>query len=172
MILDSQKKLYRTKIDQFIKRLEALILSQYELLEAEFANSKDPVPFGERLRLQYQRIEEGQEWGQAWESAWFHLQGRIPEKWQEQEVVAHLDFNSEALIFSPQGDPLQGLTNGSVFGNVTRHTFILTPKAQGGETVDLWVEGAANSIAGINQPSDPPRGTVDRPNGTTVRASR
>ena len=162
MILDSQKKLYRTKIDQFIKRLEALILSQYELLEAEFANSKDPVPFGERLRLQYQRIEEGQEWGQAWESAWFHLQGRIPEKWQEQEVVAHLDFNGEALIFSPQGDPLQGLTNGSVFGNVTRHTFILTPKAQGGETVDLWVEGAANSIVGINQPSDPPRGTVDR----------
>ena len=83
MILESQKKLYRTKIDQFIKRLEALILSQYELLEAEFANSKVPVPFGERLRLQYQRIEEGQEWGQAWESAWFHLQGRIPEKWQE-----------------------------------------------------------------------------------------
>tara|TARA_B100000745_G_scaffold71162_1_gene42653 strand:+ start:456 stop:1640 length:1185 start_codon:yes stop_codon:yes gene_type:complete len=162
LILESQKKLYRTKIDQFIKRLEALILSQYELLEAEFANSKVPVPFGERLRLQYQRIEEGQEWGQAWESAWFHLQGRIPEKWQEQEVVAHLDFNGEALIFSPQGDPLQGLTNGSVFGNVTRHTFILTPKAQGGEPVDLWVEGAANSITGINQPSDPPRGTVDR----------
>ena len=162
MILDSQKKLYLTKINQFIKRLEALILSQFELLEAKFANSKDPVPFGERLRLQYQRIEEGQEWGQAWESAWFHLQGRIPEKWQEQEVVAHLDFNGEALIFSPQGDPIQGLTNGSAFGNVTRHTFILTTKAQGGEPVDLWVEGAANSIMGINQPSDPPRGSVDR----------
>ena len=130
MILENQQKLYRTKIDQFLQRLELLILNQYDLLEAEFAKSKDPVPFEERLKLPYVRIKEGHEWGQAWESAWFHLKGQIPKNWQGQEIVAHLDFNGEAMVFSNQGEPLQGLTNWSVFGKVTRNIFILTSKAK------------------------------------------
>ncbi len=154
--------LFWTKINQFIDRVETLILSDFERLTAEFARSKDPIPFEERLALSYLPVKEGDDWGQTWDSAWFHLQGQIPDRWAGHEAVAHLDFNSEALIFSPDGEPLQGLTNGSVFGNVTRHTFILSEQVQGGEGVDLWVEAAANSTFGINRPSDPPRGDVDR----------
>ncbi len=78
MILENQQKLYRTKIVQFLQRLGLLILNQYNFLEAEIAKSKDPVPFEERLKLPYVRIEEVDEWGQAWESAWVHLKGQIP----------------------------------------------------------------------------------------------
>ena len=170
--------LFRTKINQFIDRLETLILSDFELLEAEFARSKEPVPFDQRLELSYQPVMEGDEWGQTWESAWFHLRGCIPERWAGQEVVAHLDFNGEAMIFSTEGDPLQGFTNGSVFGQVTRHTFILADQAQGGEPIDLWVEAAANAIMGIDRPADPPRSVAVNRHGSfqgtvnTIRIAR
>ena len=158
MILEIQQKVYRAKIKQFLDRLERQILSRFEKLEAEYSRSKDPVSFDDRLKLTYQAIEEGQEWGQTWDSAWFHLQGRIPPAWAGREVVAHLDFNGEALIFSSSGEPLQGLTNGSIFGNITRHTFLITQKSLANEPVDLWVETAANAIMGINCPRDPGRG--------------
>ena len=155
--------MFRTKINQFLDRLEREILKQYQLLNAEVAHSKEPVTFANRLQLQFHHIEEGETWGQAWDSAWFHLKGSIPNPWKDREVVAHLDFNGEAMVFSSEGDPLQGLTNGSVFGQITRHTFILKTNAKGGEVVDLWVEAAANHIMGINRPKDPPRAsaTVD-----------
>lgn len=158
MILGVQRKLYRTKVQQFITRLERRILGISVPLEGRYVSTKDPVPFSERLSLDYAPIKEGQEWGQAWDSAWFHLQGRIPEAWSGTEVVAHLDFNGEALVFSAEGHPRQGLTNGSVLGRVTRHTYRLASKAQGGQAVDLWVETAANSIMGIHRPRDPQRG--------------
>ena len=87
-------------------RLEQRILADHVVLEGRFARSKDPVPFQQRLDLEYQAISEGAEWGQTWDSAWFQLVGKIPEHWATDEVVAHLDFNGEALVFSPEGIPL------------------------------------------------------------------
>ena len=96
--------------------------------------------------------------GQTWDSAWFHLSGKMPNDWTNDEVVAHLDFNGEALVFSPEGIPLQGLTNGSVFGRITRHNFRLAAPFLKNPQIELWVEAAANSIMGIHRPRDPERG--------------
>ena len=158
MILEIQRKLYRTKVQQFMDRLEQRILADHVVLEGRFARSKDPVPFQQRLDLEYQAISEGAEWGQTWDSAWFQLVGKIPEHWATDEVVAHLDFNGEALVFSPEGIPLQGLTNGSVFGRITRHNFRLAAPVLKNPQIELWVEAAANSIMGIHRPRDPERG--------------
>ena len=89
MILEIQRKLYRTKVQQFMDRLEQRILSDHIFLEGRFARSKDPVPFQQRLDLVYQAITEGAEWGQTWDSAWFHFVGKIPEHWANDEAVAH-----------------------------------------------------------------------------------
>ena len=159
MILEIQRKLYRTKVQQFMDRLEQRILSDHIFLEGRFARSKDPVPFQKRLDLEYQAITEGAEWGQTWDSAWFHLVGKIPEHWANDEVVAHLDFNGEALVFSQEGVPLQGLTNGSVLGRITRHNFRLAAPVLKNPQIELWVEAAANSIMGIHRPRDPERGS-------------
>ena len=148
MILKEQRNIYTKKIQQFINRLERRILSEYRPLDAQRATSVDPVPFAKRLDLDYSAIEEGAQWGKTWESAWFHLTGSVPDEWKGKEVVANLDFNGEGLVFSQEGVPLQGLTNGSVFGTAYRHTFLLQESAKGGESVDLWVETAANGLFG------------------------
>lgn len=79
-------------------RIADRILSDLVLFEAMYANSPDPVPFDERLKLKYRPIREGSLWGQAWVSAWFHLKGRVPESWKGRKVVAHLDFSGEGYM--------------------------------------------------------------------------
>ncbi len=156
-----QWPLHRTRIRQFRERVEARILADWVPLQARFARTVDPVPFAERQALAYQPIEEGAVWGTTWDSAWFHLTGTIPEAWRHERVVAVLDFNGEGLVFSETGDPLQGLTNGSVFGDLTRNTFRIPSSNGARPSVDLWVEAAANGLSGVAQQRNPP-GTLNR----------
>ena len=60
---------------------------------------------------------------------------KVPKNWDSAEIAALLDFNGEALIFSKEGEILQGLTNGSVFGEVTRNIYRFKNKARKNETI-------------------------------------
>lgn len=163
MICDKRRPVYIKRIEQFNERVGKRVLSDHVLMRAEYRHSVDPVPFADRLDGEYAAIEEGGKWGDAWESAWFLLKGKVPAKWAGRKVVAHLDFNGEAMVFSKDGLPLQGLTNGSVFmAGFMRDSFPLFDKAKGGEKVELWVEAAANQLFGISQDNDPPRGSPER----------
>jgi alpha-mannosidase len=163
MICDKQRPIYIKRIEQFNERVGKRVLSDHVLMRAEYRHSIDPVPFADRLDGEFLAIEEGAKWGEAWESAWFHLKGKVPAKWAGRKVVAHLDFNGEGMVFSRDGLPLQGLTNGSVFMTVfMRHSFPLFDPAKGGETVELWVEAAANRLFGISLDKDPSRGSLER----------
>ena len=98
------------------------------------------------------RSRTGESWGATWDSAWFHLCGQVPEEWRGKKVVAELDFNGEGLVFSDDGVPLQGITNGSVFdGRQSRCIFNLFDSCNGGEQVELWVEAAANALFGVTR---------------------
>ena len=145
-----------TRIEKWFARLETLFISNEQNLNAEFAWSKEPTPFSDRLNLEYKLIKEGEPWGQKWESAWFHLTGSVPEKWSGKSVVAILDFSGEGLVFDTQGKVLQGITNGSIWDpNFARTRVPLIEICDGGESVDLWVETAANSLFGVYTDSDP-----------------
>ena len=139
-------------IRAFSKRIRNMVLSESLQMDAEFFRSDDHVPFEDRLSGDYLPIKEGASWGATWDSAWFHLRGRVPEEWRGRKVVAELDFNGEGLVFSEDGVPLQGITNGSVFdGRESRCIFNLFDSCNGGEQVELWVEAAANSLFGANR---------------------
>ena len=112
---------FLTKIRQFINRLETHLYSDFIFFNANYANCKDHLNFKQRKKLSYKKIQEGDTWGNEWETGWFHLKIKVPKKWDGAEIAALLDFNGEALIFSKEGEILQGLTNGSVFGEVTRN---------------------------------------------------
>jgi len=158
MICDKRRMLYTSRVKKFMARLSEKVLSDTVELEATFAHSVEPVYFDKRLDLEYKPIMEGETWGSAWDSAWFCLKGKVPAAWAAKKVVAQLDFNGEGLVFSDEGLPLQGVTNGSVFvTNSGRDIFPLFDSADGGEEVSLWVETAANSLFGINREQDPPR---------------
>ncbi len=163
MICETRRDLYLRRANQSATRLSRQILSDFHPLEATFALSKEPVPFAERCSLAYVPVSEGAVWGHAWESAWFQVQGKVPEAWQGKEVVAQLGFGCEGLVFDASGTPVQGLTKGSVFvESFSRDLFPLHRCTKGGEAVSLWVETAANDMMGINRVFDAPRSSATR----------
>lgn len=166
IVTEKQWPVAIARIDQCISRIEKRCLSGAVPLKARVARCGDPVPFAGRLALAYAPIREGEHWGGTWDSAWFHIVGQVPPEWAGSHVVAHLEFNGEALIFGADGTPLQALTNGSVYdlehGGSARSLYTVQACAQGGESVALWVEAAANSLTGVKRPPDPERGAKDR----------
>ena len=157
-------RLYENRVRKFLARLQGgLVFTDRAPLEAECCRSTDPVAFENRLDGSFQAIRQGEVWGETWDSAWFHVTGQVPVGWKGGRVVAHLGFGGEACVFDPDGCPLYGLTNGSVF---TEHYgkdihYLLDP-CEGGEAVDLWVETAANGLFGVVRGGDPPRHSPGR----------
>ncbi|MCP4583643.1 MAG: alpha-mannosidase [candidate division Zixibacteria bacterium] len=151
------------RVERFIDRITDKILGEKTVLDASFSRSKTPVPFNNRLDQSYIPIQEGEIWGASWESAWFHLEGVIPEQWRDQKIVAHLDFSGEGLVCRSNGELIQGITNGSVFKeDFSRDLVPLIDKCQGGEQIELWVETAANSLFGVFTEPDPKIGSPNR----------
>jgi alpha-mannosidase len=107
----------------------------------------EPVPARTALGLAFEPFPLGGRWGGIWGTTWFRMRGVVPGQWTGDEVVAliHLGgervvgFSAEGLIFDPRGLALQGLHH--------RHReFPILAKAAGKETVEFYVEAAANPI--------------------------
>ena len=154
---------FRKRIEVFRKYLDQLEIEETQPLTAEYCWSKNPVSFDKRLKGKYKSIKPDERWGSAWDSAWFHIQGIVPDKWKGKKVVAQLDFSGEALIYSGQGLPLQGLTHASIWEpTFKRDLFPLFDSCFGGEGVDLWIEAAANSLFGVFTEFDPSKDSPKR----------
>ena len=72
-----------------MERLEQMVLAEHVILEGRFAKSKDPISFQQRLDLDYQVIQEGDEWGQTWDSAWFHYNAHRWPVWSPTTEAQH-----------------------------------------------------------------------------------
>ncbi len=150
------EKIFTGRMDQFHAVIGKRILGPCIPLLAEFSPFTNAVPFSERLTRNYTPIQEGQVWGQAWDSAWFHLQAQAPSAWQGKTVVAQLDLTGEGLVLDANGQPLQGISKGSVFDkDYSRDLVRLFQPCQGGEKVDLWVEAAGHDLFGLFLELDP-----------------
>jgi alpha-mannosidase len=144
------------RLQRFIERAQNKLTPHAIPMQAEFAWSKDPVPFDQRLDLEYKPASVGDLWGHSWESAWFHLRGVIPNDWAGKQVMARLDFSGEGLVFTPDGRILQGICTRSIFDPYfIRDLVPLYTSCQGGEEIELWVEAAANSLFGVFTEPDP-----------------
>ena len=144
------------RIQNWYGRLPNLFIYDEKKFEAKFGWSKEPTKFEDRLSLDYKPINEEESWGEKWESAWFHLEGRVPEEWAGQTVAANLDFSGEGLVYDDKGRAIQGITNASIWdANFARTRVVLFEKAHGNEQIELWVEAAANSLFGVFTDADP-----------------
>ena len=144
------------RIQNWYGRLPNLFIYDEKKFEAKFGWSKEPTKFEDRLSLDYKPINEEESWGEKWESAWFHLEGRVPEEWAGQTVAANLDFSGEGLVYDDKGRVIQGITNASIWdSNFARTRVVLFEKAHGNEQIELWVEAAANSLFGVFTDADP-----------------
>ncbi len=148
--------IHLARVREVLRRLPKEIVIESVPFDAEYAVTPEPVPFAERTSLPFKPIREGASWGQTWDCGWFRLTGQVPKHWRGAYVTARLDFGGETLVFDDAGEPMVGLTNGSVFdGYYSKDTMHLFPKCKGGEAVSLWVETGANSLFGVNRCGDP-----------------
>lgn len=155
-MIAKERNFYECQVELFLQRVSLRIYEREVPFTAAYAPSAKSVPFSQRKKASLKPIQEGEIWGRTWDSAWFHLTGTVPEQWQGKRVVARFNFGGEGCVFGNDGTPLQGLTNGSFFHqSFERERFLLFASCRGGETVELWVETAANNLFGIKRPLNP-----------------
>ena len=162
--------IYKQRIKVFFNSLKRDYIKDSVDFKAEYFKTAEPVSFKDKDNYKFETIEKGTTWGSNWECAWFHLTGEIPKSWEGETVIANLDLGGEALVFTPDGMPLQGITNNSIFDvDFTSPYLPLMDKAQGGEKIELYLDAGANGYAGLKMDSHPRMDTAN-PNGTTSAA--
>ena len=153
---EQEVKFHLARIRQFVDRLPVLFYPEEVPLAITGMVSADPVPFRDLDTTAFREFREGDAWGRDFGSGWFRLQGTVPAAWAGRCVVARLAFGGEACVFAPDGEPLQGLTAGSVFSaGWIRERFPLFDACTGAEPVTLLLEAAANHLFGIDRDPDP-----------------
>ena len=144
------------RLKEAFNRIGHEIIVESVPLEAEYAVTREPVPYGKHTALKYKPIEKGEKWGDLWDCGWFKIKGEVPAKWKGGYVALNLDFTGEALIYDKEGCPLVGLTNGSAFEHgYSKDMFHWLASAKGGEKIDFWVETGAQGIFGAKLEPDP-----------------
>jgi alpha-mannosidase len=154
-----QPSIVEQRVRNLIQRLRRLAVDEHATVacSATVGRCGEPVPWAERLGLDYGPIAIGDTWGETWSSAWLHVTATVPKDWAGAYVVARIDVAGEALVFTPAGEPIAALCQGSVFDeDYAKDILHLLPKAAGGEAINLWVEAAANHLFGVTT-TDPER---------------
>ena len=140
----------------FIGELPRLFYREKIPLRCEVAVTADEVPFEKRSALAYRPIVPGEMWGENWESSWFHVMGMIPRHWDKRSVKLLFNAGGEGLIFAPDGTPAASLTGGSVYSaSFVKNDYLLPEDFTKKGVVDLWIEGAANTLFGLLFDGDP-----------------
>ena len=114
--------------------------------------TKEPLPYSQRLEGERHLFQPGDVWGELWDCGWFHFTGRVPDTACGANVAVMLDLSGEGLVVDQDGNPLLGITTRATSDfDVAKDSKRLVPVAdcaQGGEVVDLWVDGGCNDLFG------------------------
>ncbi|OQC12726.1 MAG: Mannosylglycerate hydrolase [Firmicutes bacterium ADurb.Bin080] len=154
-----------------LRRIASKVYEKVGTLSAEFSPSDEPVPFNERMNLNYSKIQNGQIWHKkSFGCAWFHFTGKVPECAKGRDVELVLQLTGEGCLMDFAGNPLKGLSSINSFIDFVqpvRGKRILDFKknADGGEEVDIWVETGTNRVPGTG----PTRAKLRRADIVVVR---
>lgn len=115
----------------------------------------EPIPFEQATMLPFAATQVGEPWGRAWSTSWFRMRGTMPPEMAGRRVELLVDlgfrtggpgFEAEGLVWTPDGVPVKGIE--------PRNWHIpVATCARGGETVDFYVEAAANPTIGGDEPT-------------------
>ncbi len=140
------------------------LLPLTEPLGATWRRVDGPLPFVEGSQGEFHPIAEGAVWGEGRENAWFHLTGSVPAAWVGKAVVAWVDLNTEALVYTADGQVLQGLNTGTAWDDTnwrnSRPFIHLHDACRGGDLVDLWIDAACWAHPGAVDISTPTAGEL------------
>jgi alpha-mannosidase len=90
-------------------------------------------PFNDAISQSFCPAKVGDSFGPGWSTYWIKINVKVPTNWINEQVVLILDPSCEALIWSENGEPLQGILGSE--GWDRRVEFIITEKSRGGEVL-------------------------------------
>ncbi|KAI8092804.1 galactose mutarotase-like domain-containing protein [Halteromyces radiatus] len=105
------------------------------------------ITFKEAIGQKFEPIQQHQRsFGPSWSTHWFKVDIIIPEVMVDHPVVFQWDMDSEGLVWSTDGIPLQGLTGGD---DQARQEYILTQNATKDQEFSFYIEAACNGMFGV-----------------------
>ncbi|QPZ37577.1 alpha-mannosidase [Paramicrobacterium chengjingii] len=108
----------------------------------------EPIPPEDGLALDFAPFDVGSAWGPAWGTTWFKLTGEVPTDWSGHCVEARIDlgfdinmpgFQCEALVYRADGTPVKSI-------NPRNQWVPISDAAEGGESIELYLEAASNPV--------------------------
>ncbi|KAG9246838.1 glycoside hydrolase family 38 protein [Calycina marina] len=113
--------------------------------------------FKEATSHNFKETSVGQSFGPSWSTHWFRVQLTVPKELADKELLElHWDANNEGMVWTKDGNPLQGLTGGG-----ERIEWILPKSFRDGKEHIIYIEMACNGMFGNApggdsiQPPDP-----------------
>ncbi|ESK96763.1 glycoside hydrolase family 38 protein [Moniliophthora roreri MCA 2997] len=104
--------------------------------------------FEEAMKQKFKPAKKGDSFGPSWTNHWWKVSVVIPGYWQQYERVQfEFDPGCEAMIYSVDGTPLQGITGG--YGGDRRVEYIIPMEAREKGTHDFVIESTCNGMFGV-----------------------
>ncbi|KAH8115672.1 glycoside hydrolase family 38 protein [Phellopilus nigrolimitatus] len=104
--------------------------------------------FEEAMQQKFRPAKKGESFGPSWTNHWWKVTLNIPADWEQYErVQLEFDPGCEAMIYTPDGTPLQGITGG--FGGDRRVDYIIPPGARKAGAHELVIESSCNGMFGV-----------------------
>ncbi|KAF9235409.1 glycoside hydrolase family 38 protein [Melanogaster broomeanus] len=104
--------------------------------------------FKEAMQHTFKPAKKGDSFGPSWTNHWWKVKMSIPSYWQQYErVQLEFDPGCEAMIFSTDGVPLQGITGGN--GGDRRVEHIIPAEAVKRGTYEVVIESSCNGMFGV-----------------------
>lgn len=108
------------------------------------APGQERPTFQEATSHEFKKTQIGASFGPSWSTHWFHVALTVPcELDGEEHVALEWDSNSEAMVYSEEGMPLQGLTGGG-----ERIEWIIPKSFRDGKEHVIYIEMACNGMFG------------------------
>ncbi|KAI8071075.1 glycosyl hydrolases family 38 N-terminal domain-containing protein [Gongronella butleri] len=105
------------------------------------------ISFKDAVANKFEDFDQlARKFGPSWSTHWFKIDILIPKDMDGLPVTFQWNMDNEGLVWSTDGEPLQGLTGGD---GQERHEYILTKKAKEGERFSFYIESACNGMFGV-----------------------
>lgn len=100
--------------------------------------------FREATSHEFKDTHVGASFGPSWSTHWIKVDLKVPEELQKKErLELHWDADNEGLVWSGDGEPLQGLTGGG-----ERIEWVLPDSFRDGKSHTVYIEMACNGMFG------------------------
>ncbi|THH05654.1 hypothetical protein EW145_g4638 [Phellinidium pouzarii] len=104
--------------------------------------------FDEAMQQEFRSAKKGDSFGPSWTNHWWKVTLRIPADWAQYERVQfEFDPGCEAMVYMPDGTPLQGITGGG--GGDRRVDHIIPLEARKAGVYEIVIESSCNGMFGV-----------------------